>query len=450
MTTQESQNIEWKESWRDEYIKWICGFANAKGGILVIGKNDQGVVTGITDAKQLMNDLPNKIRDVLGIIVDVDLKTDNSKEYLEITVEPYPHPVSYKGVYHYRSGSTKQELKGAALDRFLLKKLGKTWDSVPYPYLANKDLNNDSFEYFRKKASKSGRVSEDVLTSKNEELLDNLQLIDEKYLKRAAVLLFHSNPEKFFSGAFIKIGYFESDTELRFQDEIHGNLFEQVEKAMESLFIKHLKAYISYEGITRVERYVFPVEAIREALLNAVAHKDYSSNVPIQIRVYEDKIIFLNDGHLPENWTVEKLKQIHSSKPFNPFVANAFFRAGLIEAWGRGTLTIIDECRQYGCPNPIFTYDLPDFMLEIKANQAINTLKSPPPDKNEKVSEKTSEKTSEKILKLIAENPEITIAELTTKIGITDRSIERNIQKLQKEKKLKRLGIKGGKWQIIK
>ena len=122
----ENQHIEWKENWRDEYLKWLCGFANADGGVLVIGRNDQGEVVGLKDARKLLEDIPNKVRDVLGILVDVNLCSEAGKDYLEIRVEPYPSPISYKGEYHYRSGSTKQELKGAALERFLLRKRGRT------------------------------------------------------------------------------------------------------------------------------------------------------------------------------------------------------------------------------------------------------------------------------------------------------------------------------------
>lgn len=132
----ESQNIEYKTSWRDDYIKWISGFANAQGGTLVIGKDDAGAVVGLPDAKKLLEDIPNKVRDILGIIVDVNLKKAAGCQYIEIDVAPYPYPVSYKGQYHYRTGSTKQELKGAALDRFLLAKQGKHWDSVPVPHIA--------------------------------------------------------------------------------------------------------------------------------------------------------------------------------------------------------------------------------------------------------------------------------------------------------------------------
>ena len=101
----ENQNIEWKKSWRDEYIKWICGFANAGGGTLFIGKNNKGIVTGVDNAGRLLEEIPNKVRDILGIIVDVNLITEEGKEYLQIAVEPYPYPVSYKGQYHYRCGS---------------------------------------------------------------------------------------------------------------------------------------------------------------------------------------------------------------------------------------------------------------------------------------------------------------------------------------------------------
>jgi ATP-dependent DNA helicase RecG len=121
----ESQNIEWKESWRDEYLKWICGFANAKGGKIYIGKDDKGNVVGLTNAKKLMEDIPNKITNHLGIVADVNLLEKSSNHYIEIEVHPYDVPISYRGRYHFRSGSTKQELSGNALNEFLLRKAGK-------------------------------------------------------------------------------------------------------------------------------------------------------------------------------------------------------------------------------------------------------------------------------------------------------------------------------------
>jgi len=269
----ETQNIEYKSIWKDEYLKWICGFANAQGGTLYIGKDDNGNVIGVKDAKKLLEELPNKITTILGIVAPVNLHQTEQGDYIEIVVDSHPNPVNYKGEYHFRSGSTKQELKGAALDKFLLQKQGKHWDGVSIPNVTVADLKPETFEFFRKRGVKSKRLDEDVLTDTNEVLLNNLKLTDNGFLKRAALLLFHPDPEKFVSGAYIKIGFFRTDSDLLFQDEIHGNLFEQVEKTMDLLFTKYIKAMISYEDIYRVEIYEYPKDALREALLNAVLCK---------------------------------------------------------------------------------------------------------------------------------------------------------------------------------
>ena len=313
-----------------------------------------------------MEEIPNKVRDTLGILVDVNLHQTDQGKFIEILVEQYPYPVNYKGQYHYRSGSTKQELKGAALDKFLLQKKGKRWDGVPVPNVSTNDLKQETFDFFRKRAFRSQRIDEESLADSNEHLIENLQLKEGKFLKRASLLLFYTNPEKYVTGAYIKIGFFESDSDLRFQDEIHGNLFEQIEKTTELLFTKYIKALISYEGLNRVETYEYPKEAIREALLNAVAHKDYSGGVPIQISVYNDKLMIWNEGQLPENWTVKNLLEKHASRPYNPDIAHALFRSGYIESWGRGTIKIINECKKAGIPEPVFTYDSSDISVEFR------------------------------------------------------------------------------------
>jgi ATP-dependent DNA helicase RecG len=259
--------------------------------------------------------------------------TELKLQYLEIEIEAYPYPISYKGQYHYRSGSTKQELKGIALDKFLLSKIGKRWDSVSLPNVTISDLSIESLTRFRQKALKSNRVDAEILTDSTEILLEDLNLLESKALKRAAILLFHPTPEKFISGAYVKIGFFRNDTDLLFQDIVSGSLIQQIEKTENLLKTKYSSYAITYEGIQRTETPPFPEQAIREALLNAIAHKDYSDPAPIQISVYLNKIIFWNSGQLPENWTVETLKVKHASKPFNPAIANALFRCGDIEAW---------------------------------------------------------------------------------------------------------------------
>lgn len=364
----ESQHIEWKESWHEKYLKWVSGFANAQGGTLYIGIDVNGVVKGIDNARKLLEDLPNQIRDVLGVMVSVNLHTKDGLEYLEIIVEPYPFPISLRGKYYYRSGSTLQELKGAALTKFLLERQGKKWDAVPVPNVAVQDLKESTFDVFRTKAEKSKRLSQDDVKGTNQELLESLNLYtdNDTMLKRAAVLLFHPNPEKYITGASIKIGFFEDDDDLKYQDEIKGNLLEQAEEALDLLKTKYDKAAISYtDDGAREEKFTFPQDAVREALLNAIAHKDYSSGIPIQISVYNNKIIFWNEGQLPENWTVDRLTEKHPSKPFNPDIANTLFRAGYIESWGRGTIKIINACKAHKIAPPIFVNTAPDFQVTL-------------------------------------------------------------------------------------
>jgi ATP-dependent DNA helicase RecG len=436
----EHQNVEYKQIWRDEYIKWICGFANASGGKIYIGIDDKGIVSGIENPKKLLEDIPNKTRDVLGILVDVNLKTKAKKNYLEIIVEPYPYPISYKGQYYYRSGSTRQELKGAVLDKFILKRQGIRWDGIPQPGLSVKGLSKEAIDYFKNKAGDTNRVQPGLLKEKPETLLEKLHLKTENgYFKKAVVLLFHPDPEKYITGAYTKIGFFKTDDDLAYQDEIHGNLFEQVEKIMDLLLTKYLKSTISYMGIHRIENYPVPVEALREAVLNAVVHKDYARGNPLQISVYNNKIIIWNNGELPEHWTVNKLKTKHPSQPFNPDIANCFFRAGLIEAWGRGTLKIISECKKSKLDPPDFKYDPPGFVIEFSYNEMTTTKPGPTVGNN-----------AEKILAFIAGNSSITIAELTEKVGVSESTIKRIIKQLREATELQRVGsAKTGEWVIL-
>jgi len=359
----ETQNIEYKSSWHDDYLDWVCGFANAQGGKIYIGKDNYGNVVGIENSHELSEKIPNKIRNTMGITAEVNLLKDDvsNKDFIEIVVQPYSVPISIRGRYFYRSGSVKHELTGAALNEFLLERIGKKWDSAPVPTVQVEDLKNDTFTFFKEKGIKSNRIDEDSRDDTPLQMLENLKFVDKNILNRAAVMLFHPDPEKFVSGAYIKIGFFRTDSDLLFQDEIHGNLFEQVEKTMDLLLTKYTKALISYEGLTRVETYEYPKDALREALLNAVAHKDYTGPYPIQISVYADKIMIWNHGRLPENWTVEDLLNKHSSQPRNPDIATAFFRSGYVESWGRGMDKMKNLCFEAKIPVPQFSCKGNDF-----------------------------------------------------------------------------------------
>ena len=152
----------------------------------------------------------------------------------------------------------------------------------------------------------------------------------------------------------MKIGFFRgNDDDLAVQDEVHGSLMEQIDKAFDLLKSKYITYAITYEGVSRREKSSFLVAALRESLLNAIAHKDYASGVPIQISVYPDRIVFWNSGHLPPLISIEQLLQKHPSIPYNPDIANTLFRCGDIEIWGRGYRKIIKSVLKHKQLPPI-------------------------------------------------------------------------------------------------
>ena len=149
---------------------------------------------------------------------------------------------------------------------------------------------------------------------------------------------------------------------------MHGPLIEQVDRTVDLVYTKYMKALVDYEGIQRVEQFMFHKDAFREILLNAIVHKDYSSCNPIQISVYEDKIYIWNDGEMPPNLdSAAKLFMKHSSKPYNPKLANVFFISGMIEAWGRGFEKIKEACGLYDGPLPEYEINESGIMVLCKA-----------------------------------------------------------------------------------
>jgi len=429
----EHQNIEWKESWRDEYLKWICGFANAKGGKIFLGMNDNGEVVGVNNSKRLMDDIPNKIQTHLGIICDVNLHQIDDKYYIEIDIKPYNVPISYQGKYHYRSGSTKQELKGNSLNEFLLKKAGKTWDDVVEPKASIQDVDSVAIDAFKKGATTSKRLPFIADEDNIEQILDNLLLLEDGKLKRSAVLLFGKNPCRFFINAFVKIGRFgKTDDDLRFQEIVEGNAFQLADKTLEVLDRKFFVSPITYEGLQRVEGWEYPYEAIREVILNAIVHRDYMG-APIQISVYDDKLIVWNEGSLPEDLTIEDLKKKHSSRPYNSFLASVFFKGGLIEAWGRGTIKIMNECKKAGLPEPLIEYSSGGISVTVFKN--IFT-------KKHLIEKGLSERQIEAIL-FLKENKKITNKDYQELNTVSRETATRDLKKLVELGLIKTEGLKG-------
>lgn len=362
----ENQNIEYKQSWRDEYLKWVSGFANASGGRIYIGKDDKGNVVGVEDTKVLLEEIPNKIVNSMGIVADVNLLVSKGKEFIEVVVSPSSVPISYKGVFYYRSGSTKQELKGSALSQFLLMRQGRSWDDMPCIGAQLSDIDHAAIKYFMSKAKLTGRIATDIDSSDTKIFLENLNLINlQGKLKNAAVLLFGKNPAKFFPSVSFRIGRFgQTDDDLRFQDIVDGNIITMADKVVDILKSKYLIYPIKYEGLQRIEKLEIPEDALREAIFNAIVHKDYTG-AAIQMSVYNDKIQIWNEGRLPDGFTVETLLVKHPSKPYNKIIADIFFRAGFIESWGRGISKIVNGFLTYGLLAPVFEQAMGGLMVTV-------------------------------------------------------------------------------------
>jgi len=187
----EDQTTEFKETWRDEYLKTVCAFTNTDGGVIYVGIDDKGNETGIINANKLLEDLPNKIINTLGIHPEIKIEERNSKQILSITINKSFQPVSYHGVFYVRSGSTTQELSGNELQQYILKANNLTWDAIPIPEAKFEELDDRLIRYFIGKAIEKNRLSIDAELSNSFDVLSKLDLITEDHqLTRAAVLLF--------------------------------------------------------------------------------------------------------------------------------------------------------------------------------------------------------------------------------------------------------------------
>lgn len=443
----ESQHTEWKESWRDEYLKWVCAFANSEGGVLLIGKSDQGAVKNVSNARKLLEDLPAKIKNHLGIVCEVKLKSEDAKKYLEIVVQAYTNPISYKGKYYVRSGSSTHALNGVELTEFLLKKSGQTWDAITAEDASIADIDGKSIRDFIASSKSKNRLPQtDGLSDL--EILEKLRLADDGKIKRAALVLFGKDPNRFFANCKIMIGRFGSDSEeLIAHEPIEGNLIYLLRETQDLLNYKFLNRAVDFEGLHRKEEDEYPAAALREMLLNALVHKKYMG-AAIQIRVFENKLSIWNEGKLPEGLSIDNLKEEHNSKPPNPLIADACFKAGYIDTWGRGTLKIYKACAEARLPEPQIMEK--NGGIEVTLFKAVASEK----DRNDfgTILEQIRNNfgtSVEATFKVISENPELTTEQISTIIGKSVRSVKSYISRLKDANFIERVGPTiGGYWKI--
>ena len=448
MKRKETQNVEFKQSWRDEFLKEICGFANAKGGTLLVGVDDSGKAVGVENGKRLMEDIPNKIVSLLGIVPDVNLVDKNGVEIIEIVVSPSSVPILYHGVCYYRSGTTKQELTGVALQQFILKKLGRSWDDVRNDYATLKDIDRNAIRYFIEKAKLANRIDVKTQGTKVEQVLESLGLIDGSGgLKNAALLLFGKKPLKFFPCVEFRIGRFgRRESDLIIQDSVEGNILQMTDRVMEILKAKYLTSPIHYEGLQRIEQLEIPELALREAIFNSIIHKDYTG-AHVQLKVYDDRIVLWNEGNLPDGYTVKTLMGVHSSRPRNKNIASVFYRAGFIESWGRGIDKIRDALAEANLPEPKIEAFCGGVKLTImrpngEANPVLVANKNQVTKKDDRVNDRVSDRVNDRvnfaneILVLVEKNPGLRSKDLAALAGKSIPTLSRFLKSLKDNGKI--------------
>lgn len=369
--TLESEVEERKEIWHDNGLEALAALSNTRGGILWVGVRDNGDpvdpngwddagVAGKTQA------IVSKIVSKLGIHPSsVTQELLKGKPVLAIAVRRSPTPVSLNGHYYRRVGNTSLRVEGESLTRFLLERTGERWDSLPCA-VALDSLGEGVFESF--KALAKSRLPKMSPSESAETILDNLAMRDEEgRLLRAAVLLFGKDdePQRLVPTAFVQVGHFKGDgTTILDERAITGNLFEQLNGVMAALRTYLQVRYempedaVDREGAAALQRreiWEYPLPALREALANALLHRDYTDTGRVMVRVYEDRILVSSPGKLPEGLTIADLsRNPHPSKLRNPLIASAFYFAQIVERWGSGTLRMASECLAHGLPAPEF------------------------------------------------------------------------------------------------
>ena len=263
-------------------------------------------------------------------------------------------------------------------------------------------------------------------------------------------MLFYGDPSVVLVGSYVKVGKFGEHGTVEYHDDLEGSLISTADKIVDLIYLKYLKAKITYEHDRRVETYPFARNAIREAIYNAIAHNCYMYGTPIQIRIEEEQIIISNRCILPDGWTVETLMQPHDSIPYNPDIANVFYRAGYIETWGQGIQKICDECIALGAELPryeILGTGIRVYFPALKSALIEELKTSNRQDVGKDVGLEVG--LAEMIIALISEKSDVTMAEMAERLGVTTRTIERKMKKLRESERVLRVGGKRyGRWEV--
>lgn len=358
----EGDQVEFKAKFNDKCLEDACAFANTRGGVLFLGLDDDGKAVGVEKSDAFVQRVAGAISDTLGIAPRMEWQTIEGADVLVISVKATDWLVACKGRHLARVGSTNRELSREEVGRRMLRQIGSSWDALPTDR-GPETIDESAVQRFVAlvKELNKDRLPHLDAGEPPRSILDKLDLLNGNRVTNAGMLLFGRDPQGLFRSARVRIAKVR-EGEILAEHVQDGTLFDQLEGTVAALRSRFLDVRFDVaaggdgvEGMQRQEVWEYPSVALREALNNALVHRDYMTAGDIQIRVYDDRLEIWNPGPLLNDLNPALLRiDPHPSRRRNELLGEVFYKAGLIERWGTGTLRMIKACRQQGLPEPEF------------------------------------------------------------------------------------------------
>lgn len=362
----ESETVEFKKSSGQlkKACETLCAFLNTSGGQVFIGVTQDGRIVGQTVSDTTQQDIANEIKKIEPSVPIISEYISVGKSGLRLIVlEAVPsaehRPYVFDGKPFMRRGTSTQRMPQGQYQQQLLNRTSNSrrWETAVATNVRLEELDKEQVLRTARQGISAGRLPETTVLE-SDDILERLSILVDGKLLNAAVVLFGTKFEPAYPQCRLRMARFKGLDKSEFMDNrmIHGHGFLLLEEAM--LFLqRHLPiaGRVQKNSLERVDEPLIPLEALREALVNAICHRDYT--IPggaISLAIYDDRLEIWNDGTLPRGLNVEDLKKDHISIPPNPTIANVFYRRGLIEMWGRGTQKIVMLCVESGRPEPDF------------------------------------------------------------------------------------------------
>jgi len=350
------KKVEFKERFDKETIETAVAFANTKGGIILIGVSDKSRIKGTQIGKDTLNDWANQISQSTEprVIPEIEVSEIDDKSVVIIRIKEFPiKPVSVKGKYFRRVGNSNRIMPMQEIAQMHFHSAGMSWDKLAARDVTIEEIDVEKVKRYIKKANETGRrkVGDD---EKPLQVLEKLELRKEGRPTWAATLLFHERPQRFLSQAVIHCGRFKEETMVIDDRMIEGTIIEQVDEAMDFIRKNINVRFVITGKPEREQIWDYPLEALREAVINAVCHRDYTIPSNTEVRIYDDKLIVWSPGGLPFGITIADLYEPHSSVLRNKGIGGIFYDMGWIEQWGSGIDKMRKACMKAGLPEPQF------------------------------------------------------------------------------------------------